>query len=110
MVLFVFHVLLLRMFFLSDFGSHDRGVFIIFIINLTNAGRSLQEVPVPRDRELPRFIPPGGCWGLSGWATPLLGDQPCPGLWLEANLAARRGWGRQFLPLGEPTFGVADPG
>ena len=65
MVLFVFHVLLLRMFFLSDFGSHDRGVFIIFIITLTNAGRSLQDLPVPRDRtELPRFIPPGGVLGL----------------------------------------------
>ena len=45
----------------SDFRSHDRGVFIIFIITLTNAGRSLQEIPVtataPNYRD---FSPPGG--------------------------------------------------
>ena len=67
----------------SDFRSHDWGVFIIFIITLTNAGRSLQEIPVtataPNYRD---FSPPGGVGAYRGWASPLLGDRPCPGLWL----------------------------
>ena len=82
-----------------------------FIITLTNAGKSLLDLPVPRDRsELPRFSPPGGVGAYHHWASSLLEDRPCPGLWLVANRAARRGWGRQVLPLSEPTFGVADPG
>ena len=82
-----------------------------FIITLVKGGRILQEVPVPRDRtELPRFIPPGGCWGLFGGASPLHGDRFCPGLWLVAKRGARRGWGRLVLPHSEPTFGIADPG